>query len=68
MGVIMAKTETIVRVVTAYEAGQKPSSIVVVIPRELKVKKGQKFLVKRDALNRLIYEPITIKEAPLCQS
>jgi len=64
MGLVMAQvSETIIRVVTAYEAGQRPSSIVVVIPRECQVKKGQKFLVKRDKMNRLIYEPLA-KETP----
>ena len=64
MGIVMTETtEEIVRVVTAYESGQHPSSIVVVVPRECQVKRGQKFLVKRGKKGRLIYEPIPAGEA-----
>jgi len=54
------KTETIIEMATAYQAGP-PESLVVVIPRrvreKLNITKGQRFLVKTDDKGRIIYEP-----------
>jgi hypothetical protein len=56
-----ATYEDIVMVVQAYEVG-KPDSLVVVIPKSLRMKmgfkKGARFLLKTDARGRLVYEPI----------
>ena len=55
--------ETIVQVVKAYSVGREPDSTVVVIPKELGVKAGTKFVVKKGEKGRIIYDPIK-KEAP----
>jgi len=53
--------ETIIRVVTAYESGGR-DSLVVSIPKRLRergiARPGQRFLVKLDSGNRIIYEPL----------
>jgi hypothetical protein len=53
--------EQLLDIVTAYQTG-KPDSLVVVIPKRIRdkgvFKKGQRFLVKIDEKNRLIYEPL----------
>ena len=51
-----------IAIVKAYSVGN-PESVVVVIPKQLSVRthvnpKGQRFLVKLDGRNRIIYEPI----------
>ena len=43
-------------VVKAWKSGR--GSIMVTMPRELDVKPGTKFTVKRDEAGRVIYEPI----------
>jgi bifunctional DNA-binding transcriptional regulator/antitoxin component of YhaV-PrlF toxin-antitoxin module len=52
-------------IVTAYQASQ-PDSLVVVIPKrvreKLKITKGKRFIVKIDEKDRIIYEPVK-KEA-----
>jgi len=57
--------ETIMEIVTAYQASQ-PDSLVVVIPKrvreKLKITKGKRFIVKIDEKDRIIYEPVK-KEA-----
>lgn len=53
-------SEQIVNVVKAYRVGVS-ESIVVVMPKELEIKPGTKFCVKKDSRGRIIYEPI-IKE------
>lgn len=50
-------SEQVLAVVKSFSSG-KPDSIVVVIPKEAGLTKPQKFLVKKDAKGRLIYEPI----------
>jgi bifunctional DNA-binding transcriptional regulator/antitoxin component of YhaV-PrlF toxin-antitoxin module len=48
-------------IVTAYQASQ-PDSLVVVIPKKvrekLKITKGKRFIVKIDENGRIIYEPV----------
>jgi len=57
--------ETIMEIVTAYQASQQ-DSLVVVIPKrvreKLKITKGKRFIVKIDEKDRIIYEPVK-KEA-----
>jgi len=52
-------------IVTAYQASQQ-DSLVVVIPKrvreKLKITKGKRFIVKIDEKDRIIYEPVK-KEA-----
>jgi hypothetical protein len=50
--------EEIVAIVKCFSLGKEPDSTVVVVPKQLGAKKGQRFLVKRDLANRIIYEPI----------
>jgi hypothetical protein len=56
-------TERIVSVVKAYSVGKDPDSVIVVIPKELNIKPGTKFCVKKDERGRIIYEVIE-QEAP----
>jgi len=50
--------EIIIQIVKAYRVGKEPDSTVVVIPKELGVKAGTKFCVKKDEKGRLIYESL----------
>jgi hypothetical protein len=56
-------TERIVSVVKAYSVGKDPDSVIVVIPKELNIKPGTRFCVKKDERGRIIYEVIE-QEAP----
>ena len=55
--------EEIIQTVKTFESG-RPDSLVVVIPKELrdrlKIEKGNKFTVKIDGKNRIIYDPVKI--------
>jgi len=56
-------SEKIISVVKAYSVGKDPDSTIVVIPKELGIKPGTKFCVKKDERGRIIYEVIE-QEAP----
>jgi hypothetical protein len=51
-------SEKIISVVKAYGVGKDPDSVIVVMPKELNVKPGTKFCVKKDERGRIIYEVI----------
>jgi len=58
-------SEQVLDIVTAYQTGS-PDSLVVVIPKRIRdkwaFKKGQRFMVKIDEKNRLIYEPVELNQ------
>jgi hypothetical protein len=51
-------TEEIISIVKSYKVGREPDSIVFVLPKKTRPRAGTRYLVKKDAAGRLIYEPL----------